>query len=70
MLTWIMFLKFLDRVLEKCATDGKLQFTLPELLQIPPMTQHGNVPQIIGTFGVAGQARNAVNELQTLLYAA
>ena len=33
-------------------------------------SQHGNVAEIIGKFGGADQLRNAVNQLQTLLYAA
>jgi type I restriction enzyme R subunit len=52
------------------ATDGELQFTLPDVLKVPPISQHGNVNEIIGTFGGADQLRNAVNQLQTLLDAA
>ena len=51
-------------------TDGELQFTLPDVLKVPPISQHGNVSEIIGKFGGADQLRNAVNQLQTLLYAA
>jgi hypothetical protein len=51
-------------------SDGELQFTLPDVLKVSPISEQGNVPVIIGTFGGADQPRNAVNHLQTLLYAA
>ena len=60
----------LSDLLEKYATDGELQFTLPDVLKVPPISQHGNVAEIIGKFGGANQLRNAVNQLQSLLYAA
>lgn len=50
--------------------DGELQFTLPDVLKVPPIPQHGNVNEIIGKFGGADQLCNAVNQLQSLLYAA
>ena len=56
--------------LKSRATDGELQFTLPDVLNILPISQHGNVNEIIGKFGGPDQLRNAVNQLQTLLYAA
>jgi len=46
------------------------QFTLPDVLKVPPISQHGNVNEIIGKFGGADQLRNGVNQLQSLLYAA
>jgi len=56
-------------------SDGELQLVavrkhLPDVLKVPPISQHGNVAEIIGKFGGADQLRNAVNQLQTLLYAA
>jgi type I restriction enzyme R subunit len=62
--------EILNDLLEKYATDGELQFTLPDVLKLPPISQHGNVNEIIGKFGGADQLRNAVNQLQLLLYAA
>jgi len=62
--------EILNDLLEKYATDGELQFTLPDVLKVPPISQHGNVAEIIGKFGGANQLRNAVNQLQSLLYAA
>jgi hypothetical protein len=38
-------------------------------LKVPPISQHGNVNEIIGKFGSADQFHNAVNQVQTLLYA-
>ena len=57
-------------MLGKYAADGELQFTLPDVLKVPPISQHGNVAEIVGKFSGADQLRNAVNQLQLLLYAA
>jgi len=62
--------EILNDLLEKYAIDGELQFTLPDVLKVAPIWRHGNVAEIIGKFGGADQLRNAVNQLQTLLYAA
>jgi len=62
--------EILNDLLEKYAADGELQFTLPDVLKLPPISHHGNVAEIIGKFGGADQLRNAVNQLQTLLHAA
>jgi type I restriction enzyme R subunit len=62
--------EILNHLLEKYAADGELQFTQPDVLKVPPISQHGNVNEIIGKFGGADQLRTAVNQLQTLLYAA
>jgi type I site-specific restriction endonuclease len=67
----ILGLKFAYAIrLRADVTDGELQFTLPDVLKVPPISQHGNVTEIIGKFGGADQLRNAVNQLQLLLYAA
>jgi len=60
--------EILNDLLEKYATDGELQFTLPDVLKLPPISHHGNVNEIVGKFGGADQLRNAVNKLQTLIY--
>lgn len=62
-------------LLEKYARDGGLQLVavrehLPDVLKLPPISPHGNVNEIIGKFGGADQFRTAVNQLQSLLYAA
>jgi type I restriction enzyme R subunit len=61
--------EILGDLLEKYAADGELQFTLPDVLKVPPISHHGNVAAIIGKFGGADELRDAVNKLQTLLYA-
>jgi type I restriction enzyme R subunit len=50
--------------------DGEVQFVLPEVLKVPPISNRGNVPEIINRFGGADELRLAVTELQKLLYAA
>jgi hypothetical protein len=49
---------------------GELQFTLPRLAKVPPISRHGNMVEIIGKFGSADQPRNAVNQQEALGYAA
>ena len=53
--------EILNDLLEKYTADGELQFTLPDVLKVPLISQHGNVAEIIGKFGGADQLRNAVN---------
>jgi type I restriction enzyme R subunit len=60
----------LDELLEKYAEHGTAQFVLPDVLQIPPLSAHGTVLQISAAFGGADKLRQAVQDLQTLLYAA
>ncbi len=40
-------------------TEGELQIPLRDVLKLPPISQHGNMTQIIGKFGGAGQLRSA-----------
>jgi type I restriction enzyme R subunit len=61
--------EILEEILEKYASDGELQFTLPDVLKLQPISEHGSVNEIIGKFGGADQLRIAVNQLQSLLYA-
>jgi hypothetical protein len=61
--------EILIELLEKYATDGELQFVLPDVLKLPPISQHGSVGEIVGVFGGPDELRSAVNQLQTLLYA-
>jgi type I restriction enzyme R subunit len=62
--------KILDELLEKYAEHGAAQFSIPDVLKVPPISTHGNVIEIARLFGGAGQLREAVGRLQTLLYAA
>jgi type I restriction enzyme, R subunit len=60
----------LDELIEKYAEHGDTQFALPDVLKVPPISQHGQVSDIIRLFAGAEQLRAAVTELQGHLYAA
>jgi type I restriction enzyme R subunit len=62
--------QMLEELLEKYAEHGNAQFVLPDVLRVPPLTEHGTVLQISAAFGGAENLRAAVTELQNLLYAA
>lgn len=61
--------EILADLLEKYAQDGEVQFTLPDVLKLPPISQRGNVNEIVGKFGGTDRLRAAVNQLQSILYA-
>jgi type I restriction enzyme R subunit len=61
--------EILNDLLEKYAADGELQFTLPDVLKVRPISDHGNVAEIAKRFGGFEKLGDAVNKLQTLLYA-
>jgi type I restriction enzyme R subunit len=60
----------LNELLEKYAEHGDAQFILPDVLGVPPISNHGQVGEITRLFGGAEKLRHAVTELQNLLYAA
>lgn len=60
----------LAELLEKYVEFGTAQFQIPDILKVPPLSEHGNVIEIAGLFGGPDQLREAVGELQQLLYAA
>lgn len=60
----------LEELLEKYAEHGPAQFAVPDILQVPPISQHGNVMEIAALFGGAEKLREAVGRLQAMLYAA
>jgi len=60
----------LDALLEKYAEHGSAQFTLPDILEVPPFSTWGNVVEIAARFGGTKQMRGAVHDLQRLLYTA
>jgi type I restriction enzyme R subunit len=60
----------LNELLEKYVEFGTAQFQIPDILKVPPLSQHGNVIEIAELFGGPEQLRSAVGELQQLLYAA
>ncbi len=60
----------LEKMLDKYADHGVAQFSIPDVLKVPPISDHGNVGEIANHFGGADRLKEAVNELQSLLYAA
>lgn len=60
----------LEELLEKYAEHGDAQFLLPDVLRVPPISTHGQPAEIIKLFGGPDQLRQAVNDLQGLLYGA
>lgn len=60
----------LNELLEKYAEHGAAQFKIPDVLKVPPISERGNIIEIAHAFGGPDKLREAVNELQTLLYAA
>jgi len=60
----------LSDLLEKYAEHGLAQFKIPEVLKVPPISDRGNVVEISQFFGGADKLRQAIRQLQALLYAA
>lgn len=60
--------QILGELLEKYAEHGDAQFVLPDVLKVPPISAHGQPAEIIKMFGGPELLRQAVNELQGLLY--
>ncbi len=60
----------LTELLEKYAEHGTAQFVIPDVLKVPPISGHGNVREIASLFGGSRELKEAVHELQRLLYAA
>ncbi|TAK09774.1 DEAD/DEAH box helicase [bacterium] len=60
----------LNDLLEKYAEHGTAQFMIPDVLKVPPISEHGNVIEIASFFGGPEELKKAVGELQSLLYAA
>ncbi len=58
----------LSVLLDKYTDFGPSQFTIPDALQVPPISQHGNMLEIAHLFGGAMQMKQAVDRLQALLY--
>ncbi len=60
----------LSAMVEKYTDYGLTQFAFPDILKVTPIAEYGNVIEIAEHFGGAQQLRDAVEELQGLLYAA
>ncbi len=61
--------QILDQLLEKYAQHGDAQFLLPDVLHVPPISEHGSPAEIIRLFGGPDKLRSAVTDLQGILYA-
>jgi len=62
--------QILNDILDKYIEHGTAQFKIPDILKIEPISRHGNVIEIANKFGGAERLREAVYEMQNLLYAA
>ena len=60
----------LNELLDKYAEHGTKQFSVPDVLEVPPISTHGNVVEIGKKFGGSDRLMQAVSLLQQLLYAA
>ena len=60
----------LEELLDKYTEFGTAQFVIPDVLELPPINQHGNVIEIAAAFGGEYKLAEAVRRLQSLLYAA
>lgn len=58
----------LGELLDKYAEHGTAQFVIPDVLKVPPISERGNVMEIAKHFGGGEALRDAVHQLQTLLY--
>ena len=58
----------LGELLDKYAAHGLTQFRLPDVLRVPPLSAYGNPVEVAQFFGGAQKMRDAVTQLQTLLY--
>jgi len=59
----------LNEILDKYIDFGTAQFRIPDILKVPPISKHGNVLEIATKFGGPDVLRNAIYNMQALLYA-
>ena len=60
--------EILNALLDKYSEHGPEQLAIPTALQVPPISQYGNVMEIAKLFGGAAPLKQAVDRLQTLIY--
>jgi len=60
--------EILESLLEKYTDYGPKQFVIPDALQVSPISDHGNVIEITNLFGGALAMKQAVDQMQSLLY--
>ncbi len=61
--------EILNQILDKYVDHGTAQFKVPDILKVPPISDHGNVLEIATKFGGAEYLRSALENMQNLLYA-
>ncbi len=61
--------RILDAIIEKYAEHGSAQLKLPDILEVSPLSEWGNVIELSDRFGGSAALRGAVNDMQRLLYA-
>ena len=60
--------EILSEILDKYIEHGLEQFKLPDILNIEPISRHGNTLEIMQKFGGAENLKNALHKLQNYLY--
>ena len=60
----------IEELLDKYAEHGTTQLRIPDVFEVPPISEHGNLVEIAKLFGGTDNLMNAVTQLQSLLYAA
>lgn len=60
--------EILGSLLDKYTDFGPSEFSIPDALQVPPISERGNVIEIAQLFGGALQMKQAVDRLQAMLY--
>ena len=58
----------LSELLDKYVEHGVPLFAMPDILKVPPVSEHGNVVEIIRYFDGADKMAAAVEQMQALLY--
>jgi type I restriction enzyme R subunit len=62
--------QIIHELLDKYAEHGATQFTIPDVFEVPPISQYGNLKEIAAKFGGTDKLVEAFHKLQDLLYAA
>ncbi|MGO0305251.1 EcoAI/FtnUII family type I restriction enzme subunit R [Endozoicomonas acroporae] len=58
----------LEALLNKYTDFGPTQFNIREVVNVPPLSRYGNILEIANRFGGAMQMKQAVDQMQNLLY--
>jgi Type I site-specific restriction-modification system, R (restriction) subunit and related helicases len=59
----------LNEILDKYIEYGYAQLNDMNILKVPPISNHGNVIEIAENFGGVGELRDALSNLQNMIYA-